>query len=568
MPAWIPGSYMIRDFARHIVEMSASAGGLDVLFHKIDKQTWQFSPCEGALTVSYQVYAWELSVRAAHLDTTHGYFNGTSVFLCPAGYEQSEFLVDIQPPGGGFSQSWRVATSMARAGALPHGFGTYRAQGYEDLIDHPVEMGEFSLKSFEAGGVLHELVITGSHRADMDRVVRDLAKICEQHIGLFEESPVTDRYVFLVMAVGEGYGGLEHRASCSLLCSRNDLPRRHEQEISDGYRDFLALCSHEYFHTWNVKRIKPAVFVPYDLSQEAHTVLLWAFEGITSYYDDLGLARSGVISTESYLELLGQTITRVLRGSGRTRQTLSESSFDAWTRFYKQDENAPNAIVSYYTKGTMAALALDLTMRRLTGDRRSLDDLMHLLWRRHGRTGEGVPENGVEVLAEEVAGISLKDFFDNALRSTEDLPLETLLADFGVEFHLRSAESQHDKGGKPADKNPSRAVLGVRSKPAEGGSLVTHVLDGGAAQIGGISAGDLVVAVDGLRTRGDSLEKQVAACQPGDSVSVHVFRNDELRAFQVELQNAPADTCVLSLKEDVPEATVKRREAWLAGARE
>jgi predicted metalloprotease with PDZ domain len=566
MPAWTPGSYMVRDFARNVVSLAATAEGRPVAVEKTDKQTWQCAPCAGPLTVTYEVYAWELSVRTGHLDTTHAYFNGANVFLCPAGCERSEYLLEIERPFGESYGDWRVATAMSRAGAEPYGFGTYRAEDYEDLIDHPVEMGRFSRAGFEVRGIPHDIVISGRHRADLDRLCTDLGSICEQHVTLFGELPPIERYLFLITAVGEGYGGLEHRASCSLLCRRDDLPRSGVAAVGEGYRDFLGLCSHEYFHTWNVKRIRPAAFVPYDLSREVHTRLLWAFEGITSYYDELGLARAAVISPESYLELLGQTITRVWRGAGRFRQTLAESSFDAWTRFYKQDENAPNAIVSYYGKGAVVALALDLVIRRETHGSQSLDQVMRLLWERHGRTGLGVPEDGVEAIAAEVAGVSLGAFFDQAVRATEDLPLADLLADVGVTFQLRPAESQNDKGGKPATTDGPRITLGVRSKPSEGGSLLTHVLDGGAAQEAGLAAGDLVMAVGGLRITGDDLEKRIGACPAGERVTVHAFRRDELVAFEVAVRDAPADTCVLSLTPDVDPATLGRRQAWLAGS--
>ncbi len=567
LPAWIPGSYMVRDFARHVVRLTARSGSGAVVVEKTDKQTWRCAPCSGPLTVVYEVYAWDLSVRAAQLDTTHGYFNGTSVFLCPAGKETQPCVLDIQAPKGAAHDSWRVATAMQRLEALPHGFGTYRAAGYDELVDHPVEMGGFTLVSFEACGVSHEVAISGRHRADTDRLGADLKRICEHHIRFFGEPAPVDRYLFLIMAVGEGYGGLEHRASCSLLCSRDSLPRAGEQDISDDYRGFLALCSHEYFHTWNIKRIRPAVYTPYDLRREVHTRLLWAFEGITSYYDELALARTALISPASYLELLGQTATRVWRGRGRFKQSVAESSFDAWTKFYKQDENAPNAIVSYYTKGALVSLALDLTIRRDTKGRHCLDDVMRALWERYGKTGTGVPEQGVEQIAEEVTGLSLDAFFDQALRGNEDLALAGLLADVGVAFELRAAESQDDKGGKPAQAPGGKpgAVLGVRSAPEAGGCKLTHVFDGSAAQAAGLSAGDLVAAVNGLRVSGDKLGNVVGGHGVGDTVSVHAFRRDELMQFEVELKAAPVDTCVLDLLDDVDEPTLARREAWLRG---
>lgn len=564
LPAWIPGSYMIRDFARNIVQISAQAGSKRVAMEKLDKQTWLCAPCDGPLVVEYEVYAWDLSVRSAHLDTTHGYFNGTSVFLQVHGRESCECVVEISPPLGEQYRGWRVATAMKTADAQSYGFGTYCASDYDELLDHPVEMGDFEVATFEVAGIPHDIVISGRHRADMKRLCRDLQKICECHVGLFGELPLMDRYLFLVMVVGEGYGGLEHRASCSLLCSREDLPLRKDDAVSERYRTFLGLCSHEYFHTWNVKRIKPAVFVPYDLGREVYTRLLWAFEGVTSYYDDLSLVRCGLITAESYLELVGQNITRVLRGTGRFRQSISDSSFDAWTRFYKQDENAPNAIVSYYAKGAMVALALDLTIRRETQQRSSLDDVMRVLWQRYGRTAIGIGEQELERVIEEVSGVALHTFFDQTLRGTEDIPLEPLLEDIGVLMKLRPAQSDEDKGGTPPKEGEKRRiVLGARYRSCDGGVELTHVLEHGAAQQAGLAAGDVLVAIDGLRVSTASLEACLCRYEAGDPVRVHAFRRDELMEFSVVLQESPMDSCYLQPMTDMPEPAGRRYSEWL-----
>jgi len=571
LPAWIPGSYMIRDFARNVIWLTASnaAGAVDVV--KTDKQSWRCAPCAGPLTVEYEVYAWDLSVRAAHLDTTHGYFNGTSVFVAAQNFEDRPCRVEILPPEGQAYCDWRVATALPRDGAALHGFGTYRAGNYDELVDHPVEMGCFVRASFDVAGVAHDVVITGRQHVDLERLCRDTQAICRHHVDFFGELPAMDRYVFLFMVVGEGYGGLEHRASCSLMCSRADLPRVGDDKVDEGYRQLLGLISHEYFHTWNVKRIKPAAFMPYDLSRETHTRQLWAFEGFTSYYDELALVRSGRIEAPSYLELLGQTLTRVWRGRGRFKQSVAESSFDAWTKFYKQDENAPNAIVSYYTKGAMVALALDLTLRRGTDGAKSLDDVMRALWSDYGGPEVGVPEHGVERVAAAVSGLDLDSFFARAVYGTEDLELTPLLEHFGLDFRLRAPDSSKDKGGKPA-ANPERKkpllVLGIRLDPNGDAARISHVLDGGGAQDAGLAAGDEIVAVDGFRVRARSLEALLQGYSPGERLRIHAFRRDELMEFEVTLKPAAPDTCVVTLLDDVDPGTRRRRDAWLYGNRQ
>ncbi|MBC7514217.1 MAG: M61 family metallopeptidase, partial [Herminiimonas sp.] len=491
LPAWIPGSYMIREFARHIVQIEAESQGTRVVLTKRDKHSWQAASCDGPLTLRYEVYAYDLSVRAAHLDQTHGFFNGTSVFLCVAGQDHLRHQLDIRNSDDPACAAWRVATALPRLKAKRHGFGSYVAASYDELIDHPVETGDFALATFQAYGVPHDVVITGHvPNLDMARLCADLTKICEAQIALFEpktqQAPM-ERYVFMTLAVGDGYGGLEHRASTALICNRADLPVKGQPALTDGYRTFLGLCSHEYFHTWNVKRIKPAAFAPYRLAAETHTPLLWLFEGFTSYYDDLMLLRSGIIDQAAYFSLLEKTINGVLRGSGRTKQSVAESSFDAWTKYYRQDENSPNAIVSYYAKGALVALAFDLSIRAGSAGKKSLDDVMRSLWTGYGRdfysnatdgsSGRGVTEAEVEALFETISGVKLKRLFERWVRGTDDLPLAKLLVPFGVTL------TDDRKAAKPS--------LGVRIVRDGADCRLANVHENGPAHCAGLSANDL-----------------------------------------------------------------------------
>lgn len=565
MPAWIPGSYLIRDFARNIVSINASSNHQKIELNKLDKDTWQSDPCDAPLVIDYDVYAWDLSVRGAHMDTTHAYFNGTCLFLAALGKEHQTCVVDLVKPKGDQYKSWRVATTLPRDKAKLYGFGTYKAQDYDELVDHPVEMGDFILATFEAGGIPHDVVITGKHQTDMDRLCRDLKPICEQHINLFGELPVPERYMFLTTVVGNAYGGLEHRSSTSLICSRDSLPLKHREKATDEYITFLGLCSHEYFHTWNVKRIKPAGFLPYDLSKENYTRQLWAFEGITSYYDDLGMLRSGVIDAQTHLKLFGEICSRVLRGNGRTKQSVADSSFDAWTRFYKQDENSANAIVSYYTKGSLIACALDLTIRRHTDATKSLDDVMRHLWREYGSKNIGVPEGEIEKIASDYAGTNLSDFFNRYLHGTEDLPLKELFAELGIETHFRAAESSTDKGGTPPSNNNKKSVpwFGTNSIAAEGGIKFTNVLDNGPAQKAGVSADDIGIALNGLRIEKSSFEKVLSGFQAGDTVTLHAFRRDELMEFTITLAHPPQTTVYFVPNNEASEEQMVKKSMWM-----
>lgn len=545
LPNWIPGSYMIRDFSRHIVSMSATCGDQPVALTKMDKSTWQAEAVEGALCIVYDVYAWDLSVREAHLDATHGFFNGTSVFLCVAGQEASPCRLQIAPPETVYGDPWRVATAMSSVDVDTDGFGWYQCEDYDELIDHPVEMGAFERYIFDACGVEHELVLSGQFRTDGERICRDLKRICEHQIRFFGEPAPVDRYLFLVQIVGDGYGGLEHRASTSLIASRNSLPRPGETGYSDEYIEFLGLCSHEYFHTWNIKRIKPAVFMPYALQQESYTTLLWAFEGITSYYDDLTLVRTGLITPEQYLGLVGRTISRVWKGKGRLKQSIADSSFDAWNKFYKQGENAPNAIVSYYAKGALIALNLDLLLRRETQGKVTLDHVMRAAWQEYGLAGVGLDEHAMERLVASVSGLDLTDFFDSAVRGTDDLALSSILKHAGVELEWRASQSSQDRGGKPI-VNPLRPLsLGVRIQP--GTSQVTHVFEGEAGHFAGLAAGDQLVALDGLKLDEATATSLLSRYSAGDTVHLHFFRRDELMQSDLILQPAPMDTCALTI---------------------
>ncbi|WP_374536277.1 M61 family metallopeptidase [Chitinimonas taiwanensis] len=570
LPVWIPGSYLVREFAKHIVSISAEDERGALAISKTDKNHWQLAPAQGAVTVRYTVYGFDLSVRTAYLDTTRAFFNGSSVFLGVEGQLDQPVEVDIVAPSGKAYREWRVATSLPAHKAKPYAFGSYRAADYDELIDHPVEMGDFTLIQFKACGVPHDFVLSGRlPKIDSKRLARDCKKICEHQIRMFGEPAPFERYVFMTFVSGDGYGGLEHRASTALMCKREDLPKDGETGMKSSYRQYLGLVSHEYFHSWNVKRIKPAAYAPYPADGEAYSRLLWAFEGLTSYYDDLTLVRAGLIDADSYLELLSHTITGVLRTPGRLVQSIADSSFDTWIKFYRQDENSPNSGISYYTKGALAGLCLDLHIRQATQGKRSLDDVMLALWERYGRDfyqGKpvGVPEDAWEQVAEEVTGLKLQAQFDQFLRSTEELPLADMLASVGIQWQVRSQTGANDKGGWLDKAKPNGVWLGART--GSDGALVklTHVLSDGPAEHAGLSAGDVLVAIDGLKATAGNLDATLAAAKPGDKLDVLAFRRDELMNVKLKLEAEPSQTVGLR-RDDSDPAKLAARQAWLHG---
>ena len=565
MPAWIPGSYMIRDYARHVCAIRAEADGVGIELSKLDKSRWRAEPTERPITLILEIYAHDDSVRGAHLDNTHAYFNGPCVFPAVVGQEESTCSVEIVAPEFAAAKDWRVVTSMNRTGADVYGYGLYSASDYAELIDHPVEIANLTIGEFQVDGIPHVIAIRGNIRADMARLCHDLQTLCSHHMKMLRAPADLDRYVFLLHASGRGYGGLEHRWSTSLVCDRDSLPIRGDVGISLEYRTFLGLVSHEYFHLWNVKRMKPAAFTPYNLVEENYTELLWVFEGVTSYYDDLALLRCGLIDQSEYLELVGKTITRVIRGDGRRRQSVAESSFDAWTKFYKQDANAGNSIVSYYAKGALIAVALDLKLRSETDGHVSLDDVMRACWARWGELGEGMSERGFEQVAAEVSGLDLGDFFDASVRGTGELPLEQLLKEHGVDYCLRRAKNRTDTGGKNVDESKLPAVwLGAHLVTRFGKATFSSLTNDGPTEHAGISPGDELIALDGVRANVSGSDSRIRRYRPGDKSELTIFRGDELLTLKLKSQEAPANTCYLQNDDDASIQAAKRREDWLS----
>lgn len=569
LPDWIPGSYLIRDFSRHIVDLRAeTAAGDAVALEKQGKSSWRAAAVSGELLLHYRVYAWDTSVRTAYLDRQRGFFNGTSLCLRVAGQESSPHEIELLPPPSTVNGEWRVATTMPRSSDNNDdwGFGRFVAQDYDELVDHPFELGAFEVVEFTAASTAHAVVLSGVYELDKARLAADLTAICAAHVARFPEpKPPFNRYLFLTNVVGDGYGGLEHRSSTALLCSRSDLPQPGMREPSAAYRNFLGLCSHEYFHSWHVKRIKPAAFTPFNYQQEAYTTLLWAFEGITSYLDDYTVLQTGHISVAHYLEQLGKTITRVQRGAGRLVQSLADSSFDAWHKFYKQDENSSNAIVSYYAKGALVALLLDLSLRLHTDGRCNLDHVMCELWQRYGQTGVGVPERGVEAVVAEVSGLDLDDFFQRYLHGTDELAFAELFSAFGLKLNWRSRQNQEDVGGTASQpgKPQWQAEFGASWSETPAGLQIKNVQVDGAAKMAGIAAGDCIVAINGLRATATLLNQYLLSSTAEQRLQLHAFRRDELQLLSLQLLPAEQNTAWLSLDDAADAAAQARREAWL-----
>ena len=552
LPAWIPGSYMIRDFAKSITRFCPKdANGRAIEFHKIDKQTWQLAAHEGPVSIEYDVYAFDLSVRSAYLDDKFAFFNGTSVFLAVEEQTDSPCMVELVKPKDSVRERWRVATTLPLAESTQHHeFGAYQAKNYNQLIDHPVLIGQYDIVTFTNNKVDFELILAGGHHSDTQRMGQDLNKICQHHINLFADTAPMERYLFITMLSGDGFGGLEHMSSTALLYKRDDLPSIADKDrMPDGYRRFLSLCSHEFFHSWHVKRIKPRELHQANLHLECYSEQLWIYEGFTSYYDDISLQRCGLISNESYLELMGQNLTRLHRNSGRLKQTVTESSFDAWTKFYQQDASAINNIVSYYNKGAVIALCLDLLIRQTSLYQHSLDDVMRRLWSHYGQKNIPTEKNVIQVLLKDYLQIDLEEFFQTALYSKDELPAISLLEAFGARVKFRARNTLQDTGGLKAAK-PFCNGFGAALVALEIGAKVTQVEENTPAFKAGLQVGDILLALDHWQVSVDKLPAMLDVYSVGRSLSLHVLRDQQMKCFDFIVELAPQDTLFIEVFDD------------------
>jgi predicted metalloprotease with PDZ domain len=541
-PVWTPGSYLVREFARHVEGLEADDGaGRPLPVERLDKHRVRIAS-EGAARVvlRYRVYANELTVRTCHLDGTHGYVNGAAVFPYAPGRMRERHELEIVPPEG-----WTVST------ALEGGPTRFTARDYDELADSPVEIGRHRLLRFTALGTPHEIALWGRARLDEARLVEDARRVVETLGALMGGLPY-ERYLFIVHLTDKRRGGLEHAASTTLNVGRNGFFPR------EAYEETISLLAHEFFHLWNVKRLRPAALTPYDYGREQYTRLLWWFEGVTSYYDQLTLVRAGVLEPRKYLKHLGQALTSLERTPGARKMSAEEASFLAWVKLYRPDENSANSAVSYYLKGELVAFALDLALRRAGG---SLDMLLRTLYARH--VEGGLPEDGVERAAAEVMGAAAaRAFLDRHVRGVE--PLVPDLELVGLRLLRRPAAGWDDKGGTPAkteNGRPPAGFLGVELAPGPK-LMVQSVREGSPAWRAGLYAEDEIVAEGGFRVDRGGLWDRLCQEGPVGRVELTVFRRDELVQVEVPLAPAPEDTVWLEPAPEAPPEACAAFEAW------
>ena len=568
LPAWIPGSYMIRDFSRNIHDLKSKSDGIQITYK--DKQTWTISSTDDkevdTFSLEYHVYANDLSVRSAFIDEQYAFFNGTSVFMQISDHRDIEHLVSIETDANNKTEiaSSLLSKRIEQSHFLHKRFvqnkqslsiNTFSCCGYDDLIEHPVLMGAMTKHSIKVKNIDFHFVFSGDYPVDITKIAADLSPVIEHHIELFGEFPESE-YWFITLLCDNGFGGLEHTSSTVLQYSRFELPLIDPQQLATNtdikersYQQFLSLCSHELFHTWHVKRIKPEILYRPDLSQEVYTPQMWIYEGFTSFYDDLALARTKTMTSKAYLDVLNENITRLLKNPGRNKQSVAQSSFEAWNKFYKQDAGSINRIVSYYNKGAVVALCLDIMLRQQSNNQRSLDDVMRQLWNDYGKQNIGTPDLVIQTICKDKLGINLDSFIHMASESTMDLPLPTLLQSIGLSLTVRPSTGSTDKGGKASTSIP-HYDLGAQLTTVNGSLKVSQVLQERAASIAGMQVNDVIIALDGWQVDEKKFHQVLKSRKIDDTLSIHIMRDGRLLELQFTIYPAINDTARVQVQDE------------------
>ena len=544
IPVWTPGSYLVREFARHVQDFAArGAAGRELAWRKVNKNTWRVETAGGReAAVSYAVYANELSVRTNELNDRHAFWNNAALLMYPEGHLRAPSTVRVVPFG-----NWKIATGLPAVAGQRDAF---RAESFDALYDSPFLVSDFRVLSFDVRNVPHRVVIDGEGNYDPERVRRDVQKIVEAAAAMMGELPYRD-YTFLLMLHPTAGGGLEHRNSTALIF------RRFNFRPESAYQDFLSLVAHEHFHAWNVKVIRPDALGPFDYTAENYTRLLWVAEGVTSYYDNLLVRRAGLMTDRDYLRLLATTIRTIQNTPGRAHQSVEESSFDAWIEYYRPDENTINSAVSYYDKGALVALLLDMEIRRRTNGTKSLDDVMRQLFNEFAKRNRNYTPEDFQRAAEQVAGSSLEEFFRRYVRGREELDYNAALSAVGLQLLTTAGDAARPQ------QQQQRAHLGANLRQDGDSLTVTNVPAGTPAYDQGLYAADQIVAVDGSRASLTFLNARLEEKRPGDELRLSVFRSDELRTLTIKLGGRPEENYrIAPVRQPTPEQA-RLYEAWL-----
>ena len=545
MPVWTPGSYLVREYARHVESFAVAP---PATFRKVRKNAWRIEPgATTALVFSYTVYAGELTVRTNHVDETHAFFVGAALFTVIEGREDLGARIEIEVPS-----EWKAATALPtleseqqRDGAL-HRFA---APDFDTLVDSPIELGTFRSTAFQVCGVPHRYAIWPADAvtdANVERLVGDTQQIISWEATLFGGKLPYSTYDLLLHVSPRGRGGLEHRSSSALIVPGASFASR------DGYLDLLSLVAHEVFHAWNIKRIRPEGLTPYRYDCECYTRLLWWFEGATSYYDWRVLVRSGRASVEEYLDHLASEVAYLEQTPGRRVLSLEAASFDAWIKLYRPDENTLNSSISYYRKGELVCALLDLELRARSDGRATLDRVVGHLWREYGLAERPVPEDGMQAIFEEATGLALGDLFDAWIRSPAEIDVGPTFDRVGLAVeHSQSEEDGH-------------GMLGLRVRNDGGRCIVAAVVRDGAAFATGIGPGDEVLGIAGVRVDGAAgVDLALRGRAPRETVDVVCARDGRIRVRRITLGVPQPRRTKLVAKPDASPVARRALSGWL-----
>lgn len=513
MPVWTPGSYLVREYSRHLQNFKANSteNQRQLDWQKQAKNHWQIDTKNHEnITIEYQIYANDLTVRTNHLDETHGYFNGAALFFYLPNYQQLPLKISIEPP---FSH-WHISTSLPQISDTKN---TFLAEDFDSLVDSPFEIGTQKIAHFTVENKPHQWVIWGEGNLKIGKLIQDTIKIIETEAKIFRELPYKD-YIFFLHLSASGFGGLEHKNCCVLNYPRFSFQKK------DKYEQFMQLVSHEFFHLWNVKRIRPKALENFDYDQENYTTSLWFSEGSTSYYDMIIPLRAGIYNRQRFLELLSKDISQYLSTPGRQIQPLGESSFDAWIKLYRRDAYSNNNQISYYLKGQLVTLLLDLLIRKNSDNKKSFDDVMLTMWQKFGKKEIGFTPEDLKREIEVIANTDLREFFKLYLESTIELPFNQYFEPFGLKL-----EAKIDKNMPP--------YLGLKTQKDNGIEKITFVDANSPAGKAGIDANDELLAIDNYRVNSENLIDRLQDYREGDTITLTYFHQEELKTVEVTLEN-------------------------------
>ena len=513
MPVWTPGSYLVREFAKNINRVRATdENGDDLIVQKIRKNKWMITSKKAKkITVKYEVYAFELTVRTSFLDRTHGYLNGTSVFMYPEGNMDMRGKLTVVP----HESFKKITTPLPKAGDGEQSDNgtTFAFEDYDQLVDSPIEIGNQETFSFDAAGVKHHVAMYGPGNYNVDRLKKDMAKIIEAATAVFGENP-NKEYWFIIHNTNVGSGGLEHKTSTTLNVNRWTYDGR-------DYTGFLSLVAHEYFHLWNVKRLRPKSLVDYDYDNENYTDLLWVMEGFTSYYDELLLRRAGFYTEGEYLQRFKSTLNWVEGAVGNSVQPVAHASYDAWIKAYRPNENSRNTTISYYSKGSLVAVTIDAMIIESSKGKKSLDDFMQLLYKKYYKDeNTGMTPAQFQESLEEFIGEDLDQFFDDYVYGTKTVPYNKYFDALGLEID----QVQED-----------RLALGASLAQSGGELTVRAVSSGSPAEVGGLSPNDEIIAFNGFRVNENDLDQFLNSLMMGDEFNLIISRDKQLMTLDLKM---------------------------------